>query len=88
MCMAKNKKMCSYCGSQLQADAKFCRHCGRPCEEVQEQEAKEEEEVRYCAYCGRKTGSCIQYCVYCGTKLPENALYCPKCGERIKTCQE
>ena len=44
MCMAKNKKMCSYCGSQLQADAKFCRHCGRPCEEVQEQEEKEEEE--------------------------------------------
>ena len=81
MCMAKNKKMCSYCGSQLQADAKFCRHCGRPCEEVQEQRERGRGSQILCIL-RQKTGSCIQYCVYCGTKLPENALYCPKCGER------
>ena len=52
--MSKNKKTCSYCGSRLCAEAKFCRHCGRPCEEVQEQ--KEEQEGKILCVLRQKDG--------------------------------
>lgn len=83
---AKGKKICSFCGTVLDVNAKFCKECGNPFEETPIEEKKEE--VNYCAYCGRKVGTCVQYCVHCGIKLEEHALYCPSCGKKVERCHE
>lgn len=84
---SKGEKICSYCSTVLDAEANFCRECGRQCE-AQVPEPVREDEVHFCAYCGRKVGSCIQYCVHCGTKLDEQALYCPSCGRKVECGKE
>ena len=82
----KERKRCSSCGTMLGINAKFCRECGKQCEEI-EIEVEKNEEI-YCAYCGKKVGSCIQYCIHCGTRLEEHARYCPLCGKKVERSQE
>ncbi len=79
---SKTRKICRECGALLETNAKFCRECGNAYEEPELPQVVEK--VSYCAYCGRKVGSCIQYCVYCGTKVEEHAMFCPCCGKKIE----
>jgi len=53
-------KTCVSCGCQLNADAKFCMHCGAP--QAQQQKP-------FCSQCGAKLPEGAQFCSQCGTKL-------------------
>lgn len=66
---------CKNCGSELAADARFCRDCGskiEPDEQVEELKPAETEESQKVL------------CKNCGAELAHGAIFCRDCGNRIE----
>lgn len=78
---------CPRCGHSGRADARFCRHCGRPlrrqiCPHCR---APLHPDSRFCAACGQmvQVGTEARRCGSCGATLRPDARLCPVCGRAV-----
>lgn len=68
--MDETKKTCPYCGEEILAVAKKCKHCG---EWLNKDEKQDEEKVRIpCPICGEMVEEGISKCPYCHESLVED----------------
>lgn len=67
--MTDETKVCPYCGEEILAVAKKCKHCGEflPAEPVQN-----ENKTKTCPYCGEEILAVAKKCKHCGEFLDEN----------------
>ena len=63
-------KRCPYCGEEILAVARKCKHCG---EWLDKEEPKKEEKK-------------MMACPICGEDIEEGTEVCPYCHERVNAC--
>lgn len=76
--MSESVKKCPYCGEEISAVARKCKHCGKW---LPKEEKKQCEELQTNSYFN-ETGS--KECPFCCQKVPLHAKKCPHCGEWIE----
>jgi len=69
-----DESVCSGCGNEIPATAKFCPHCGKP------REKKAEKPLVLCLNCGSRV-HLADFCENCGTPF---FMECPHCHSRIQ----
>jgi len=82
----KEKKKCPACGMEMDADKRFCVHCGTdtqsatgaPCPKCG---AKVNgEKVKFCPECGEPL---VKKCGGCGVEVKGSPKFCPDCGNKF-----
>ena len=63
-------KLCPYCGEEILAVAKKCKHCGEFLKE--ENEPEDLSETKQCPFCGEEIQYSAIKCKHCGEFLSEN----------------
>lgn len=82
MIMEEAKKRCPYCGEEILAVAKKCKHCG---EWLPDEATEKPKEKIPCPICGESIDIDLALCPYCheNTRLSENARP-PKVSTRMR----
>lgn len=71
-------KRCPYCGEEILAVAKKCKHCG---EWLKEENPKKS--YIACPVCGEQTLLESEFCTHCKEKISEYLIRCSICGEIV-----
>jgi len=79
---------CMECQKDIQADARFCPHCGHQQLVIQRCENCGKNltaNARFCPRCGQATDRKpeAKKCPHCGTENLPQSVFCNQCGERI-----
>lgn len=61
------KYNCTGCGAELPAGTKFCTHCGKKADDIQDTYQE-----KFCTSCGAKIDPNMTFCVSCGAKVDIN----------------
>ena len=73
---------CSYCGSEIAGNAKFCTACGKCLEDINvcpKCNTQNDKSSKFCKACGTSlSGKMI--CKKCKNEISDNNMYCPNCG--------
>lgn len=83
---AQNYKVCPKCDKPIDADKKFCPHCGEKLSDMTLAQGA------VCTNCGKQNAVTEKYCSDCGTKLPlclqEEQRACAKDEETLSAWEE
>lgn len=84
---------CEKCGSELEANAKFCTECGTSIPKTRRKRCqfcgtKIKPDTEFCPDCGNAVNadngdSRVWECPGCSEQFTEEVIYCPKCGTKI-----
>jgi membrane protease subunit (stomatin/prohibitin family) len=80
---------CPDCGQPVQADARFCPHCGHQLvvfQKCPDCGKNLPPAARFCSRCGKglDTPRAARFCPFCGVKNLDGATFCNGCGEKLE----
>lgn len=78
----ENYIYCSHCGSKIFADSKFCRKCGNPIKNIEEEEELKDGAISW-EYGYSFVSEKIEKCPKCGETLGKHQTVCTVCGYDI-----
>lgn len=64
--------LCKACGKEIDANKKFCKHCGTPIKQSEDIGHLANQTLR-CAQCGATLKAGTTFCTQCGTHVSKNA---------------
>lgn len=78
--------LCKACGKEIDANKKFCKHCGTPIKQSEDIGHLANQTLR-CAQCGATLKAGTTFCTQCGTHVSKNAnpnINVPEKGKSLK----
>lgn len=75
--------LCNNCGKEINDNAKFCKYCGQPVENIQTV-IQEEKQTITCPACGKEVNKENSFCTNCGAKMTEQPIKVMEQGEGIE----
>jgi len=77
--------ICDSCNAEFSEENKFCTECGKPVENVSENDENPSDQKVICPKCHAEMAHGIKFCEECGTKIESqvNHTTCPKCYEEV-----